>query len=136
MPNNEIKPIIAGNAYLTRCYHQCKYPTNQRQRQIQQNDSTLGCILKLGIKQQEDNHDTHKRSEHQRTAGRLLAFKLTAIFHMISFGKLDLRINPFLYIIHHAAQITTAGIAEITILRFTFSRLMVFGPMAETTSAT
>ena len=98
------------NAYLTRCYHQCKYPTNQRQRQIQQNDSTLGCILKLGIKQQEDNHDTHKRSEHQRTAGRLLAFKLTAIFHMISFGKLDLRINPFLYIIHHAAQITAAGI--------------------------
>lgn len=49
------------NAYLTRCYHQCKYPTNQRQRQIQQNDSTLGCILKLGIKQQEENNH-HKNS--------------------------------------------------------------------------
>ena len=32
---------------------------------------------------QEDNYDTHKRSKHQRTAGRLLAFKLTAIFRSL-----------------------------------------------------
>ena len=30
----------------------------------------------------------------------------------------------------------SATLAEITIFRFTFSRLMVFGPIAERTSAT
>ena len=53
-----------------------------------------------------------------------------------TFGQFDLFVYALLYIVHHTTQVAVATLAEITILRFTFSRLIVFGPIAERMSAT
>ena len=88
------------------------------------------------VEEQEYHHDGHERSKCQRAACCLLAFELSAVFDVVSFRQFDLCVYLGLYIIDYTSQVAVGHVGEMTILRFTFSRLMVFGPMAERISAT
>jgi len=57
------------------------------------------------IQQQEDHYDGHEGGQCQCTAGCLFAFKLTAIFDMITFGELDLFVHLLLDVIDHTPQV-------------------------------
>ena len=97
---------------LTRSQQQGEDTSNQSQRQVQQNDPALGYMVELHIKQQEDDHDAHQRREQQRVAGCLFALELTAVFHVITFGQLDVAVHTFLDVVDYAPQVTPAGIGR------------------------
>ena len=90
--------------------HQSKHTTYQGQWQVEKNHRTLCRILEFGVDQQEDNHNTHERSNQQRTAGCLFAFELTSQFHVIAFGQLHFGIDAFLDIVYRTTKVTSAGI--------------------------
>ena len=73
------------DTYFTRGNHQGEYPTNQGQRQVDENHPTLSSILELHVEQKEDDYNTHQRSQQQGLASGLFAFELTTIFHVITF---------------------------------------------------
>ena len=62
------------------------------------------------VEQQEDDNNGHERSQCQRAACRLLAFKLPAVLQVIAFGQLYLTVYPGLYVVHHAAQVAVGHV--------------------------
>ena len=93
-------------------YHQGEDSTNQGQRQVEQDNPTLSRISELGINQQEDDYDTHQRSQQQCTASGFFALELTTEFHVIAFRQLHFGIDALADIIHHPTKVTTTGIGR------------------------
>jgi len=106
------------NTYFTRGNHQGEDPTNQGQRQVDENHPTLSGILELHVEQEEDDHDTHQRSQQQGLAGGLFAFELTTVFHVITFRQLHFGFDAFLYIVYYPTKVTSTGIGGDNNLTF------------------
>ena len=100
------------NTNLARSDHQCKYPTNQCQRQVEQDHPTLSCILELGIDQEEDDHNTHQRSQKQCTTRCFFALELTSELHMIAFRQFHLGIDALTDIVHHPTKVASACVGR------------------------
>ena len=100
------------DADFARSNHQGEYPTNQGQWQVEQDNPTLSSILELGINQEENDHNTHQRSQEQGTAGCFFALELTTEFHVIAFRQLHFGIDAFADIVHYPTKVASAGVGR------------------------
>ena len=119
------------NAYFAGRDDKGKNAADQCQGQVQQDHAGLLDTAEFVVKQQENNDNTHERCQRQYTAGSLFAFELSAILDVVAFGQLDSGVYLLLISFTTLRRSRSATLAEITIFRFTFSRLIVFGPMEE-----
>ena len=106
------------DADFTRSEQQCKDSSDQRQRQVQQDNSALHRTSEFHVQQQEYDHYAHERSQKKGAARRLFTLELSAILDMVSLRQHDLCIYPVLDVIHHSSEVPAGSVGGNDYLPF------------------